>query len=90
MLRTKATKAKETLVGKVTHFYKKIGVAIVKVSGSVSAGDTLHFKGNERDFEEKISSLQIDHKNVSSAGKGDEVGMKISGHAREGDKVYKK
>lgn len=83
-------KTKENLVGKVSHLYRKIGVVIVKVSGSVSVGDTLHFVGNERDFEEEISSLQIDHKDVSSATKGDEVGMKVSGHICEGDKVYKK
>ena len=81
---------KKNLVGKVSHLYRKIGVVIVKLSGSVFVGDTLHFVGNERDVEEKISSLQIDHKDVSSAKKGDEAGMKVSGHAREGDKVYKK
>ncbi|MEK7114270.1 MAG: hypothetical protein AAB850_01835 [Patescibacteria group bacterium] len=83
-------KTEENLVGKVSHLYRKIGVVIVKLTESVSVGDTLHFKGNERDVEEKISSLQINHKDVSSAEKGDEVGMKISGHACEGDKVYKK
>ena len=84
------TKEKESPVGKVTHLYRKIGVVIVKLSGSVVVGDTLHFKGNERDFGEKISSMQIDHKDVSSADKGDEVGMKVSGRVCEGDKVYKK
>jgi len=85
------TKAvKENSIGKVTHLYRKIGVVIVKLSGSVFVGDVLHFKGNERDVEEKISSLQINHDDVSSAKKGDEVGMKVSGHVCEGDKVYKK
>ncbi|MGD0328158.1 MAG: translation elongation factor-like protein [Minisyncoccia bacterium] len=83
------TKEKEGLVGKVTHLYRKIDVVIVKLSGSVSVGDTLHFTGSGHDFEEKISSIQINHKDVSSAKKGDEVGMKISGPAREGDEVYK-
>jgi len=83
-------KTKEDLVGKVTHLYRKIGVVIVKLSGNVSVGDTLHFEGNGRDFEESISSMQIDHKDVSSAKKGDEVGMRISGRTCEGDKVYKK
>lgn len=81
---------KENLIGKVSHLYHKIGVAIVKLSGSVSVGDTLHFKGNERDCEEKVSSLQINHKDVSSATKGDEVGVKVSSHICEGDEVYKK
>ena len=84
------TKTEEGLVGKVTHLYRKIGVVIVKLSGSVSVGDTLRFEGNGRDFEEEVSSLQINREDVSSAKKGDDVGMKISGHACEGDKVYKK
>ena len=83
------TKEKENLVGKVTHLYRKIGVVIVKLSGSVNVGYTLHFKGNKRDVEEKISSMQINHADVSSAKKGDEVGIKISGHICEGDRVYK-
>ncbi len=82
-------KTKEKPVGKVTHLYHKIGVVIAKLSGNVSVGDTLRFEGGEHSFEEKISSMQIDHKDVSSATKGDDVGMKISGPAREGDKVYK-
>ena len=82
-------KTKKNLVGEVTHLYHKIGVVIVKLSGNVSVGDTLHFEGGEHSFEEKVSSMQIDHKEVSSARKGDQVGMKISGPAHEGDKVYK-
>jgi len=83
-------KTKEGLAGKVTHIYRKIGVVIVKLSDSVSVGDMLRFEGKNRDFEEEISSMQINHEDISSAKKGDEVGMKISGHASEGDKVYKK
>lgn len=81
---------KENFVGKVTHLYHKIGVAIVKLSGSVAVGDILHFKRNGREFEEKVSSMQINHQDVSSATKGDEAGIKVSGQTREGDKVYKK
>jgi putative protease len=83
-------KTKESPVGKISHLYPKIGVAIVKLSGNVSVGDTLRFEGNGRDFEEEISSMQINHEDISSAKKGDEVGMKISGQPREGDNVYKK
>ena len=83
------TETKESPVGKVSHLYHKIGVVIVKLSGSVSVGDTLHFERGAHSFEEKISSMQIDHKDVTSAGKGDQVGMKVSGPAHEGDKVYK-
>ncbi len=79
---------KEKLIGRVTHYYSKIGVAIVELLGSVSTGGALHFKGATTDFEEQISSMQVDHKDVSSAKKGDEVGVKVSEKVREGDEVY--
>lgn len=77
-------------IGRVSHYYDKIGVAIVKFTGKVSVGDTLHFKGNKTDFEEAASSIQIKHNAVSSAKKGDEAGIKVSQPVREGDEVYQK
>ncbi len=81
---------KEKLIGKVTHYYSKIGVAIVELSDSISVGDVLHFKAGTTDFEEKLSSIEVDHENVSSAKKGDVVGVKVSEKVREGGEVYKK
>ena len=62
---------KEKLIGRITHYYSKISVAIVELLDSVSTGDALHFKGMTTDFEEQVSSMQVDHKDVSSAKKGD-------------------
>lgn len=81
---------KEKLIGRITHYYSKIGVAIVELLNSVSTGDALHFKGATTDFEEQISSMQVDHKDVLSAKKGDEVGVKVSEKVRVGDEVYVK
>ena len=44
----------------------------------------------ERDFEQKVTSMQIEHEQVKSAKKGDDVGMKINEKVHEGYKVYKK
>ncbi len=77
------------LVGRVTHYYSKIGVAIVELSGSVSVGDQLRFKGKNSDFAETLSSMQIEHESVQSAKKGAVVGIKVSGGVREGDEVYR-
>ena len=80
----------EKLVGTVTHHYGKISVAVVKLADAVAVGDMLHFKGASTDFEEALSSMQLDHKPISSAKKGDEVAMQVTGKVREGDEVYRK
>ncbi len=75
-------------IGKVTHFYGNLGVAIVKFSKEVGAGSELHFKGVTTDFVERASSMQFDHKPVESAPKGKEIGIKVKEKVREGDLVY--
>jgi len=84
------TNGEEKLIGTVTHYYGKIGVAVVKLADAVAVGDALHFKGASTDCEETLSSMQLDHKAISSAKKGDEIAMKVSEKMREGDVVYKK
>ncbi len=80
----KATKP----IGKVTHYYGNLGVAIVKFSKAVAAGSTVHFKGATTDFEEAIASMQFDHKAIDGAKKGQEVGIKVSEKVRQGDQVF--
>jgi putative protease len=75
-------------IGTVTHFYGKLGVAIVKFNKVVPVGVKVRFKGATTDFEEAINSMQYDHKPIESAKKGQEVGIKVDGKVREGDEVY--
>ncbi|OGY63030.1 MAG: hypothetical protein A2745_00845 [Candidatus Harrisonbacteria bacterium RIFCSPHIGHO2_01_FULL_44_13] len=75
-------------LGVVTHYYGGIGVAIVKSNKAVKAGTEVHFKGATTDFSQKIESMQYDHKDISSAKKGQEVGLKVDEKVREGDEVY--
>ena len=56
----------------------------------LKAGDDIHVKGKAADFEQAVESLQLDHKNVDSAQRGEEVAVKLSERAKEGDAVYKK
>ena len=51
-------------------------------------GTAVWFKGATTDFKETIASMQYDHKPIESAKKGQEVGVKIKGKAREGDEVF--
>lgn len=75
-------------IGVVTHFYDKIGVGIIKLDSEIKLGDKLKFKGNATDFEEDVSQMQFDHKDIETAKKGQEVGIKLSEKVREGDSVY--
>jgi len=77
-------------LGKVTHFYDKISVAIIELSDKVAKGDTIHLKGHTTDFEQPVDSIEIEHKSVDEAKKGDVIGVKVSGKCREGDRVYRK
>lgn len=77
-------------VGKVTHYYDKIGVAIVELDGSLAVGDKVKFtRGGEDLFEQKVDSIQIEHEKKDSAGKGDVVGLKVESEVKEGAEVYK-
>lgn len=77
-------------VGKVTHFYDKIGVAVVELDGSIAIGDTIKFvRGGEDLFTQKIGSIQVEHEKKDSAGKGDVVGLKTEGEVKEGAEIYK-
>jgi len=78
------------LVGKVTHYFSNIGVAVVDLSGPLSQGDEIRIVGGENtDFNQKVDSMQVDYKAVEKAKKGDSMGLKVSEKVREGYKVYK-
>ncbi len=80
----------EEKIGFVSNYFSKISVAAVEITdGTVSVGDTLHFLGHTTDFESRVDSMQIEHKFVTEAKKGDSVGVKVSEKVRRGDKVYK-
>ncbi len=80
----------EEKIGYVSNYFSKISVAAVEITdGTVSVGDTLHLFGHTTDFESTVHSMQIEHKSVTEAKKGDSVGVKVSDKVRRGDKVYK-
>jgi putative protease len=80
----------EEKIGFVSNYFSKISVAAVEITdGTVSVGDTLHFLGHTTDFESRVHSMQIEHKSVTEAKKGDSIGVRVSEKVRRGDKVYK-
>ncbi len=82
--------AEEMKVGKVTHFFTKIGVAVIEVTdGSIKVGDELHIKGHTSDFKQKVTSMQVEHENVEMAEPGQSIGLKVNEPVRANDLVYK-
>ncbi len=75
-------------IGTVTHYYGNIGVAVVELSGKLSVGDKVKFGDGENDFEQTVESMQIEHKEISSAKKGDAIGLKVDKEVNEGADVY--
>lgn len=76
-------------IGKVVHYYDKLGVSIVELqSGEVKLGDEIKFKKGESEFTQKVSSLQVEHKNVESVKKGDSFGLQVDSPTKPGTLVY--
>ena len=80
----------EQIIGVVTHYFGKIGVAALRITdGELRVGDTIHVKGHTSDFTQTVDSMQVEHESVEVARKGDEIGMKTTEYVRENDAVYK-
>ena len=82
-------KAPGKKVGKVTHYYTNIGVAVIELSSTLKVGDKIKIKGATSDFEQKVNSMQIEHEKVEEAKKGKSIGLKTKKHVRQNDVVYK-
>lgn len=76
-------------VGTISHYFSKIGVAVIDLIEELKVGDKIKVKGATSEFEQEVNSLQIDLKPVNRAGKGESVGIKINEKVRKGDIAYK-
>ncbi|MCK9446357.1 translation elongation factor-like protein [bacterium] len=81
---------KEKKVGKITHYFDKIKVVVVKLSDDLSVGETIRIIGGENtDFKQKIVSMEFNGEKIKKAKKGKQVGIRVKDRAREGYKVFK-
>lgn len=76
-------------VGKVSHFFSKIGVAVIELTATVSVGDRILIRGPTTNLEQKIDSMEIEHEKVQTAKAGQSIGLKVKDRVRETDIVYK-
>lgn len=78
----------EKLIGKVTHYFGNVGVAVLNLSGTLKVGDEIRLLGHGADFSQSVDSMQVDHQQIDSAKKGDDVGMKVSEKVKPGTQVF--
>ncbi len=79
---------KKHFVGKVTHYFKKIKVATIKLVSELKVGDEIIILGKTTGLKKsKIKHIEINNKPVQKAKKGDEIGLKLP-LIRKDDEVY--
>ncbi len=79
----------EIYIGRVTHFYSRIYVAVLKLKGEINIGDLIHVFGHTTDFIQQVKSMEIDHHPVQAVAAGQEVALKVVHPVRKGDLIYK-
>ena len=78
----------EKQIGTITHWYDRLGVAVVKLTGKLAKGDKIKVKKGNEEFEDAVVSMQLDHADVASAKRGDDAAIKLSQRAKEGASVF--
>ena len=85
----KSPKQEGKFIGLITHYFPHVQAAVIKLKEPLAVGGTVKIKGHTTDLTQTISSMQIDRVDISTAKKGDEIGLQVSSRVRQGDKVYK-
>lgn len=76
-------------VGIVEHFFDKIDVVAIKLTGPLKVGDIIEIGDEESAVRQKITSMQINREDVERAGDGDSIGIKLAHKVSAGSMVYR-
>ena len=79
----------EREIGRVTHYFGKIGVAVIELRDALKVGDTIRIRGTTTDFEQQVGSMEIEHQSIEQAEAGQEIAVKVGYRVRRKDKVFK-
>jgi U32 family peptidase len=84
-----ASKVYKEYLGKVTHYYPKVGVVLVNLVKDLKVNDEIVFiKDNLGSKQLKVDELEKKKKKISKAEKGEEVGIKIPFRVSKNTEVY--
>ncbi len=76
-------------IGFVTHYYDRIGVAVIELQDTLSKGDRIRFiRGGEDQYDQDVLSLQIEHKEMDKAEAGDIIGVAVKQPLKEMTEVF--
>jgi len=76
-------------IGKITRFFPKISVAVLKADKLIPKGTKISIEGHDNKVEMALDSIQIQHADVEEIKPGEEAGIKTPKEVKEGDLVYK-
>ncbi len=82
-------KANEKILGEVEDYFAHINVIATTLKDNLELGEAVHVRGHTTDLLLKVESMQIDHKAVTKAKKGESVGILVSDRCRKGDRIFK-
>ena len=86
----KVIKKEGKLIGKITHYFSDIKVAVIALSSPLKVGEEIRIIGGEQtDFKQEIKSMQVEHKQIKVAKKGDSIGLKVKEKVHKGYRVFK-
>lgn len=79
----------EDLIGEVTHYFSRVGVAVLKIETPVHRGEWIRFRGHTTDLLMQVVSMEIQHEQIEEANPGDDPAIKVPDRVRVGDSVYR-
>ena len=79
----------EIEIGKITHYYDHISVAVLTLNASLKLGDKIHITGHATDLTQRVASLEVEHHSVEWVKPGENVALKVNGHVHPHDKVFR-
>ena len=79
----------QKLIGYVTHYFSRIGVAAIQLTDTLTVGDVICIRGATTDCEQKVTSMEEDHRPIETANKGQSVGVRVGERVRRRDRVYR-
>lgn len=76
-------------VGTISHYFNKIGVAVIETSHRMQAGERVSIEGATTNFKQKVRSMQHNNKKIEVATRGKSIGLKVNHKVRRKDIVYR-
>lgn len=75
-------------IGRVTHFFDRISVAVIALEDELFVDDWILFEGRRTELEQQVYSMQLNHQPIEKGQSGEEVAIKVDDIVYEGDEVF--